>query len=201
MASTGRWELSLKGLGAILEDSLDAWRHKPTMHAGVHRQRVSDVVPGQGAAGMQLEGVLVYPLSIGSAELFVHETVGRFPGTHPSAPAHRNTMHADAAVNESALAHDNGKRSQDVEAQSGKGDGIQIYGVRRERNQLRRGQRQPERGMEFVRTHRVGCRWESRTPERETFPRTHLRQSGLGAAVSFHPCSSNSRTTSPLKTA
>ena len=76
-------------LGTVLENSLDVRADQPAMDKPAERSGIADAVSRQRASVPRLERVLVNPLPIGTANLFVLEAVGRLPRVDTSAPPQR----------------------------------------------------------------------------------------------------------------
>lgn len=93
------------------------------------------------------------PEPIRPANLLVHEAMRRLPGADARVPAQRHAAHAQPVVNQCPLAHDDGRRRDDVKMQPRRREGVEVGGVGEEREQLLRRQRQPKFGLEFVNSH------------------------------------------------
>jgi hypothetical protein len=90
--------------------------HHPPMDQPVQGHRVTHGVAYQRPPVPGLKRVLVNPQPIGTAQLFIHEAVRRFPGIDPRSLAQRDAMQAQPLVDERCLAHHDGQRSHHAKA-------------------------------------------------------------------------------------
>ena len=116
------------------------------MSKKIKRHGITNHVARQRAAIARLEGMLVNPLTVGAANLLVHETVRRLPDFDVRAPAHWHAPHAQPVVNLCSRAHRDRQRSDDVKIQPRRCEGVEVRGVGKKRKQFLWRQRQPEFG-------------------------------------------------------
>ena len=133
--------MTFQGFGTEVKDRLDLPAYEERMGDEVKRDGISDDIPAERAAILSLERVLMNPLAIGAAQLFIHETEWGLPGGDVRAPADRKAVNAQLVINEGALLHGDGKRSDHLESERGRSDGLEIRCVGKEWKNLLRGER------------------------------------------------------------
>lgn len=93
---------------------------------GPQRQSVMDRV-GDGRRSICLvEIMIMYPDPVGSAELFIGETVRRVPDGEPGLPSERNAEQAESIVNDSSRGHSDGLRCDDAKMELRRSDPFEV---------------------------------------------------------------------------
>ena len=125
----GDAELAGEGLGAVGENAFDVLANEEPVEEGATERRVADVIAGEGALGMRLEGVFVDPKAVGAEDLLIDETVRWFPCRDPGSPGNGEAVDANAVIDEGPDAHFDGLRGDDVEIDPRRREDLKIGGI------------------------------------------------------------------------
>jgi hypothetical protein len=107
---------------------------------------VFDFVVNEGAAVAFLEGVLVMPAAIRSADLVVREEVRWIPAGDFAFPVDRDAVDLDSILNARSDGHDDGLRSGDLEVEKRWGEHFKVFRGSEEREDFGKRTREPEFG-------------------------------------------------------
>ena len=138
---------------SVTEDALQIRSDEPIVDEAIEGNRISDVVADDCAAVLRLEGVLVDPETIGTANLFVDESMRRIPGGDAGAPPDRQTVESQPIVDQGVFAHFDREGGHGPEAEPRRRDGVEIRRIGEELEHTRPWRRQPEFGVELPDLH------------------------------------------------
>src|ERR1700730_8429974 len=109
-----------------------------SIHDPTTQNRISDLIAAQGSFTALLKTVFMNPTLIGTLDLLIDKTKGRFPNRDPGFPAHRDPMQPDPVIDQCSNTHFYPTRGQNLKMQPGRSHISQIFGIGKKRKNFGR---------------------------------------------------------------
>lgn len=150
---TGVAEPFAQSVHSICEDTLDVRAHQPCVNEKIERHSIPNAIAHDRSAIAFSKRVLVNPLAIWAANLFIDETMGRFPLRNFGPPSQRKAAHPKFVINQRSITDFNRRRRKRSKTQPRRRNRIKIRRISEKVENFVARTRQPKLGLEFVDAH------------------------------------------------